>query len=400
MTPRFQLQKLILERFRSIKSAVFPLKNDLTFLVGKNGSGKSNIVDAFQFLSSIFSVQLPGAISQNGGMESLWYKTPKKGRYGKFGMAVEGKIGHQSFRYAFQLKPKARHSFEVIKEESEIVSAGHSRQFFKRDGLKFTSNVDGLKQPPLEPQYLALPLVGGAKPFAPFVASLSNIGVYQINPFQLREHHDPDGGTRLKYDGSNAASVLQEIKRQNDEDCVLLNKFLSKIVPTVESVDPLQHGKKLTLKFTQSWLEEAKRNRRITFEAFSMSEGTLRAVGVLLAIFQHPTPSLLVIEEPESTIHPGAIESIMDAIKFATSRVQVVVTTHSPDVLDQKWVSPDSIRVVEWSGETKIGMLGEANIKSLQNNLMGIGEMMRANGLEHELFISEKDAPLFDGLPQ
>ena len=114
-----------------------------------------------------------------------------------------------------------------------------------------------------------------------------------------------------------------------------------------------------------------------------MSSGTLYALGLVVAALQHPAPSLIAIEEPELNIHPGALDAIADILNIAAQRTQVVVTTHSPDLLDTKWIQPENLRVVEWGeGATHISGLGVAPIKALQQHLMGAGELLRANALD------------------
>ena len=99
-----------------------------------------------------------------------------------------------------------------------------------------------------------------------------------------------------------------------------ISEFLESIVPNTKRVATKKHGNKLSLEFTQEWVvaKQDGRNRRAgasgakpekvqrsKFEGFGMSDGTLRAIGLLTAVFQKPQPSVLVIEEPEATIHPG-----------------------------------------------------------------------------------------------
>ena len=92
-----------------------------------------------------------------------------------------------------------------------------------------------------------------------------------------------------------------------------------------------------------------------------MSDGTLRALGLLTAIFQRPTPSLVAIEEPEATIHPGALDAVLELVRHAAKTMQVVVTTHSPEVLDAKWIQAEHLRIVEWGhGATRVGDLSES----------------------------------------
>lgn len=91
----------------------------------------------------------------------------------------------------------------------------------------------------------------------------------------------------------------------------------------------------------------------------------------------------MVIEEPESTIHPGALGAVLDLLKHATTRMQVIVTTHSPDVLDAPWIEHKHLRMVTWEeGATHIGAVADSSRKALQQHLMGAGELLRSNALE------------------
>ena len=180
--------------------------------------------------------------------------------------------------------------------------------------------------PVMEPNALILPLVGGDKRFQPVLRFLSDMRMCQIEPAALRAMQDPDGGIHLRSDGRNAASVLREIQRESKESWARILELLENIVPSTVDVRPKKHGNKLTLEFSQKWGGRAP----IKFEAFNMSDGTLRVLGLLAAVFQHPPPSLLVIEEPEATMHPGALGAILDVLRHAERFMQVVVTTHSP----------------------------------------------------------------------
>lgn len=113
-----------------------------------------------------------------------------------------------------------------------------------------------------------------------------------------------------------------------------------------------------------------------------MSDGTLRALGLLAAVFQRPAPSLLVIEEPEATIHPEALGSILDVLRHAGRFMQVLVTTHSPDVLDAKWIADRHLRIVNCDkGATRISRVSPATREALSEHLMGAGELLRSNAL-------------------
>jgi predicted ATPase len=182
--------------------------------------------------------------------------------------------------------------------------------------------------------------------------------------------------------------VLQALARKYGSDLGRLCEILETIIPGTMNVRPVKHGKKLSLEFTQQWGEG--KGKQIKFEAFVMSDGTLRALGILGALFQKPVPTLIAIEEPESTIHPEALGTILDVIRMASATTQIVATTHSPELLDADWIEPENIRIVTWGeGVTRVLPLGAASVKALKEHLMGAGEQFRSNALrpdEYPLF--------------
>jgi predicted ATPase len=392
------IRKLIVRRFRSVPGDAVILANP-TFLVGRNGAGKSNLIKAFAFLAEAMLVPLQAVFDRQGGIAAVRNRTSVKSFPPNLGLAVEfgtlnGNVA--GGRYAFEVRALPNYGFEIVREQCTIDDAKGGRAWFDRTRKEFRTNVKGL-HPSVEGASLALPVVGGDARFAPVVRLLSGMRVYSIEPRQLREMQDPDSGTSLRFDGSNAASVLQEIERHAPDDLERIHEVLRTIVPNTRRVATKKHGNKLSLEFTQEWGDR----KRLRFEAFNMSDGTLRALGLLTAVYQQPTPSLLAIEEPEATMHPGAIGAILDLLRVAARRMQVVVTTHSPDVLDAEWITDDHLRIVEWQqGATRVGPVSMASRRALREHLMGAGELLRANALEPEplfdLPVDSRQIPLFE----
>lgn len=213
--------------------------------------------------------------------------------------------------------------------------------------------------------------------------------VYSIEPPKLREMQDPEAGASLRRDGANAASVLEDIKRRMPQDIPRIEQFLSAIVPGISSVSTTRHGQKLTLEFSQKWEE----TKPLNFEAFNISDGTLRAFGLLLAVFQREKPSVIVVEEPEASIHPAAASAVLDLLRHASKEMQVIVSTHSPEILDAKWIEDQHLRVVNWQkGITTVSRVSDMSRKAMQDHLMQAGELMRSEALETD--------PLFQDAPE
>ena len=382
------LSKLILRRFRSLPEEVVEFHNP-TFLVGQNGSGKSNFADALAFLAEAMASPLQAVLARRGGFSAVAHRSSTRGRPSNMGLAVILKRPDNQTaeaRYAFELRPLKGFGYEVVREQCVVSNADETRSMFDRSGpnAAWRSNVGSL-DPVLEPNALALPLVGGDRRFQSVLGFLSRMQTCRIEPAALRDMQDPDDGVRLQPDGRNAASVLRKIKRAAPEDWETILELLETMVPRTVGVQPKQHGNRLTLEFIQDWAQR----EPVKFEAFSMSDGTLRVMGLLAAVFQCPPPSLLVIEEPEATIHPGALGSVLDVLRHAGRSMQVIVTTHSPDILDAEWIEDRHLCIAQWeAGKTRIASVSPSVRKALAEHLMGAGELLRANALTSaELFV-------------
>lgn len=372
------LEKLILKKFRSIVVEEITFDNP-TFFLGRNGSGKSNIADAFAFLAEAMVSPLQSVFDKRGGVAAVRNRTSVKNNPTNLAISVSlGRLCDEIIEasYAFEVRAERNYGFEVVREQC-VVKMTDNHYYFDRHLKSFKCNLKGL-DPSLESNSLVLPLVGGDARFAPVLRTLSGMRVYSIQPAELRRMQDPDGGQVLRTDGGNAASVLLEIERRSPDDFNRIKEFLISIVPNTINVSPIKHGNKLSLEFTQQ-THDAKHQK---FESYSMSDGTLRALGLLTAVFQHPTPSLIVIEEPEATMHPGAISAIMDLLRHASSLTQLVVTTHSPDILDSDWLEDRHLRIVDWqNGATKLSYVSEGTQKILQDQIQTAGELLRSNAL-------------------
>ena len=149
----------------------------------------------------------------------------------------------------------------------------------------------------------------------------------------------------------------------------------------------LRHGGYETLRFR---VAHNGQGEPLEFSASSMSDGTLRAFAALVAVFQqappHGSPSLVAIEEPETALHPAAMRALVAALDEATLRTQILLTTHSPDLLDAIEVKPANVRVVQMiDGKTVIGPVDEAGVEIVRRQLDTLGGLERQNQLEPDL---------------
>src|SRR5690606_28981508 len=140
----------------------------------------------------------------------------------------------------------------------------------------------------------------GGPSFATYLVStvLQEVQTVEINPARVAELQEPSSVREFEPDGSNTASVFESLTAPARKEVI---DELSAIVPGITRIDVRRFADKLTFSFYQ----ETRTGRR-EFLAKQMSDGTLRAFSILLAMLQPDRPELLVIEEPEIAIHLGA----------------------------------------------------------------------------------------------
>ena len=123
------ITRIRLRRFRSLLWADIALTNPL-FIVGKNGSGKSNFLKALEFIAQCVSMPLESVFQLHGGLETMRFRPGGRSRPGNFGIRVDFVLPNgESGWYAFEIKAMPPYKFEVLKEQ--CVSGSHS---FSRTG--------------------------------------------------------------------------------------------------------------------------------------------------------------------------------------------------------------------------------------------------------------------------
>ena len=374
------VRQLVLKGFRSVPAGRIEFDNP-TILVGRNASGKSNILSAFSFLADAMRMPLPTTFDRAGGFSAVRNRSSGGGRPPNLAMRIDFDFRKNRQRgfYAFEIKADRTKNFSVSREQC-VFRQGEERSWFDRERKRFDSNIGGL-HPSVDMTSLALPIIGGTKNFKPVWRAFSRMNVYSIEPEKLRGMQEPDAGDALLPDGSNAASVLERIEGRRRSDFERLSSFLEAIVPNTRRVSVKRYGKNQLLEITQEWGKDTPRT--LKFEGSSMSDGTLRAIGLLASVFQRPAPTLIAVEEPEATIHPGALGAVLDLLWEASERTQVILTTHSPELLDRREVANRHLRVVEWNeGITRVAPVSDANCRALRKGLTEAGGLFRTNALE------------------
>ena len=378
------VRQVILKNFKSIATCKVDLEN-ISLLVGPNGSGKSNFIDALRLLSDALNSTLEYAIRQRGGINEVRRRSGGHPTHFAISLRIDLGAGHNG-HYALQVAAKPEGAFSVQRERATISTPEMGEYFFViEEGKLLDASKELISTPPrASSDRLFLTVVSGILPFRLLFDGLANMRFYSINPEPIKELQIHDSGERLDPSGWNLAAV---IKRLNDERPEVLNRiqeYLLTIVPGIQGVEHKNYGPRETLEFRQAMQGQQHSWR---FHAANMSDGTLRSLGVLTALF-HPIlvesgpAAFVAIEEPEITIHPGAASVLMDALFEASRKKQVLATTHSPELLDHKDVQSESILAVRSrAGETQISPIDAAAMSAIRDSLFTAGDLLRSGQL-------------------
>lgn len=378
------VRQVALRNFKSIASCKVDL-NDITLLVGPNGVGKSNFLDALRLVSDALNATLEYAIRQRGGINEVRRRSGGHPTHFAIGMRLDLGTGRNA-HYALQVGAKPEGAFNVQREQATLSTEGIDHAHFIVAEGELVGSSDELKvtQPKTSSDRLFLTSVSGVHPFRELFDALSEMRFYSINPEQIKEPQPHDSGERLDRSGWNLAAVIKRLGEERPERLARIEDYLRQIVPGIDAIEHKSYGPRETLEFRQT-IQSQRHPWR--FHAANMSDGTLRSLGVLTAIFHAANrashrAAFVAVEEPEITIHPGAANVVMDALLEAARTEQVLATTHSPDLLDHPGITSESILAVESvQGETRISPVDAASRSAIGERLYTPGDLLRAGQL-------------------
>lgn len=368
-----------IRNYKSIAGCSLPL-GPLQFLVGPNGAGKSNFLDALSFVSDAVNGSVEQALRERGGIDKV--RRRSRGHPTHFTIMLDLRLGSGvTSAYLLEIAAGKRGSFSV---KQEIARLGPS--YYRYETGRRTFSTEEYAPAQHAADHLVLPLLAGQPTFRPLAEALRRMAFYNLHPARMRDLQDPDQGLRLQRDGSNLASVIREMTRGSQGDFGLrVNGHLRAIAPGMDSVSWAELGPKETLEFRQRVAGDEHAWR---FPAPSISDGTLRALGILVACSQGMPEfprqaSLIGIEEPESALHPGAAEAMTEFLLMASQYVQILATTHSPEILDNKNLTDEHVLVVESrGGESLIAPVDPVSRGAIRDRLFSAGELLSRSVLQ------------------
>jgi predicted ATPase len=346
------LATIAIENYRSLRDLRLPLEQ-LNVITGANGSGKSNLYRALRLLADCASGRVISSVAREGGLESVLWAGPERlgaavrsGRLPIQGTVRSGPISLQmgfasdDFSYlidlglptrnessAFNLDPEIKRevvwSGPVMRPASVLVkrkrtlvelrgtSSSDSWENFAATLRPYESVLTEVLDPVRAPELLAVR------------DQIQNWRFYD----QFRTDADSPPrqsqiGTRtpvLGADGRDLAAALQTIIEIGDADA---------LHGTIEDAFP---GSRLQVMETRGRfdLELNAHGLLRPLSAAELSDGTLRYLLLVAALLSPRPPSLMVLNEPETSLHTDLLSALARLIACASEQTQIVVVTHA-----------------------------------------------------------------------
>lgn len=376
------MARLISMQIRNFKSIEYVniSFDKLTVFVGPNASGKSNIIDSISFVSEALNHSLDWAIQKRGGISVVRRNT----RHGASDITIDLKLelaDHKEASYYFKLVTERNGNFRVGEEKCRIYESLQTLAEYDVSEGSFVIQVKGIS-PKLEADRLALTSIAAHPDYRELYDFLTNMRVFSLLPNEMKKWQEPTSELKLNREGTNAAVVLKQLSRKNPDAYERICQLLGGFIPSISKVSTHSTipAQKDTILFQQS---SPKFTEPLVFNASSMSDGTLRILGILLALGDiSSNSSLIAIEEPELTVHPALVSKISEFMIQESEKIQIVLTTHSPELLDSR-IQADQIRLV-WLDEqmcTKVDVLPEKTKAVINRHTLTAGELLKSDEL-------------------
>lgn len=388
------ITEIAISHYKSISDLSVKFSN-INILVGKNGSGKSNIVDALAFLSDIANDDLDYAITRRHGADSIRQWNKYKPFHTSIAVKIKNEHGKGFYKISFS---SSRNSYriteEIVEWDGELTySEDVCKTYIKRSfgkPLEITTDYadddidfDVVRQMKIDSHEALISRLPGRYSNLNWIIGmvpreLRSLSTFSIFPNTIRAPQTVSRGTTLEQDGRNIASIIKQLSSDRRRRIV---RSLAVVLPMLENITVKSAAGYYVPVMLVSAPGESESHE---LNMSQVSDGTLRILGMLVALFQSNAPSMVVLEEPEQMIHPALLLVIKDAVMEYLRRNesgQVFLTTHSAVLLDLFDI--EKVIAVEYvDGSTGAGPISSRQKRIVKKGLMTLGDVLLAEDLE------------------
>ncbi len=337
-----RFEKVRIQGFRRILDAEVEMR-PLAVLIGANGAGKTSFLDVWALLAASCRGQLSGTLSIN----DILTRNHAERLIFDVVMSMEKRT---SLRYHVDIVPKGA-SYEIA-EETLVQEGQATDSFFKYiqaahlDIRYFSRDDNKLLRPtwehnPLETSLAQVPkMFQGPEEFRSKLASSTYYKPIQVNenaPVRLPQRMRP--ATLPGVNGEDLVSNLYYLRETDRDRFEIIEDTLSAAFPDFERLDfpPVAAGV-----LAMTWKD---RNFSKPFYMHELSEGTIRFLWLLSTLQSRDLTAVTLIDEPEMSLHPELLSLLVDSMREASNRTQLIVATHSDRLI--RFLQPKEILVTD-----------------------------------------------------
>ncbi|MGB0876605.1 MAG: AAA family ATPase [Mycobacterium sp.] len=344
--------------WRNFKSLDFPIRDRL-FIVGPNAAGKSNLLDLFRFLSDIAAPGggLASAMESRGGISRVRSLFARNWRKGKLIIDIRMTDGDDSWSYRLSIKGEGKGRNRPLVDE-EIVEL-NGEVLVNRPTQQDRDDTERLTQTQLEQ-------ISANREFRSIAEYFNKIRYFHLVPQVIRDPSRAGLSAGDPFGGDFIAQINGVPPRTRTAWLRRMETALRAAIPEFESlaIDIDDAGRPHLTAGYRNWRQASTRQDESAF-----SDGTLRLIGLLWAIVSTPANGgILLLEEPELSLNSAIVRTLPTVLAMAQrdKELQVLLSTHAPDLLDDEGVLADEVLVLRVTGDGT-----EANLLSQIPNVFG-----------------------------
>lgn len=332
------------------------------FIIGANASGKSNLLDALRFLRDIAKQGggLQSAVEQRGGVTKIRCLAARQ----RTDISVETElrdIETDELCWIYSLKIK-NVGGGIMKNQAAVLE---EKAFSQKDGKYVVNRTEGTENEDSDTlKYTHLEQTTANKDFRVIRDTFADIEYLNVVPQLVRESGSAVLTTgKEDYYGRNFLNRLSKLPERTRKSYLgKINEVLRTVVPQMDELSFVRDemGVPHIEARYKHWRDKGSKQNETAF-----SDGTLRLIGFLFAMLDGN--GIILLEEPEINLNSGVVEQLPEFIARMqrNKKRQVLVTTHSYDMLSSVGIGTAEVAVLETSPEgTKVSPLSE--IPSLQ----------------------------------
>jgi len=335
-----KLTSLQLQGFKSIGNEQTIRFGDVTIFIGANGAGKSNLMSFFKMLNFMMAGSLAQFVAANGEAESFTH-------LGNTTIPIDVKLSFEremvENAYEFHLNSSLQNKLYFVEE---VIIRNNITSIYPHSQFESTFQNFDLKEDGLEIEVKEI------------LNILEKCKFFQFHDTSLDSAIRRDGyvnnSDTLMQDAGNLAAFLYGLQHNRG-----YGKYYRRIVESVQLAYPQFKDFMLTPKLSNpnnirlDW-QDNNSPPHYRFGPHQLSDGTIRFMALATLLLQPPQtiPNIIVIDEPELSLHPSAISLLANMIHAASKNCQVIIATQSAQLLD--YFEPENIRVVERDGSNTI----------------------------------------------